>query len=394
MKNKENIWLYYACKNCMSNFKRRKCEVDFQKKKNPNFEPQFCSKKCMHEYAHKNIVYHDYICLECGNMFQRSEREIKNANRKNQPIKFCSRECKDKHWGRNQLNVKCDCCGKEFKVQQKLKNKKHYFCSSECCKKFNEENNLRGTTIDLICKKCGKTFTVKNSYLKKQLKRKQNVVYCSFDCKNSDHKNFKQKYDYKLESLKCDHCGKKIEKGLNRLKNYFLGKTKHIYCSNECSYEARKKRVEVSCDYCNKKYEIIESKFKNHKKHFCCNEHKKLYLHKEKETYAEIAHYLRSTTEYEKWKNSCLERDNYTCQKCGSRSNIIVHHIEQLYNIVQKYNDNLDDIIKSAEFNDIKNGVSLCTECHQKEHPWMRNRKGQFVNSIAASSSTDSEDDD
>ena len=208
------------------------------------------------------------------------------------------------------------------------------------------------------------------------------------------NKNFKQKYDYKLESLKCDHCGKKIEKGLNRLKNYFLGKTKHIYCSNECSYEARKKRVEVSCDYCNKKYEIIESKFKNHKKHFCCNEHKKLYLHKEKETYAEIAHYLRSTTEYEKWKNSCLERDNYTCQKCGSRSNIIVHHIEQLYNIVQKYNNNLDDIIKSAEFNDIKNGVSLCTECHQKEHPWMRNRKGQFVNSIAASSSTDSEDDD
>lgn len=82
MQNKENKWLYYKCKNCASEFKRMRCDVNFHKKKNPNFEPQFCSRKCMHEYAHKNIVYHDYICLECGNMFQKSKREIKNANKK------------------------------------------------------------------------------------------------------------------------------------------------------------------------------------------------------------------------------------------------------------------------------------------------------------------------
>jgi hypothetical protein len=378
----------------MSDFKRRKCEVDFQKRKNPNFEPQFCSKKCMHEYAHKNIVYHDYICLECGNMFQRSEREIKNANKKNQPIKFCSRECKDKHWGRNQLNVKCDCCGKEFKVQQKLKNKKHYFCSSECCKIYNKENDIRGNFTEFTCKFCQKKFKLPNSYVKKQTKRNQNISYCSIECMHHNAIDIKEKNKKTIEELKCDFCGEKINKPIGALKNFFEGKNKHIYCSSKCSHEARKKRVEVSCDYCNKKYEIIESKFKNHKKHFCCNEHKKLYLHKEKETYTEVAHYLRSTTEYEIWKNSCLKRDNYTCQKCGSRSDIIVHHIEQLYSIVQKYNNNLDDIVKSIEFNDLKNGLSLCTECHQKEHPWMRNQKGQFVNSIAVSSSTDSEDDD
>ncbi len=67
-------------------------------------------------------------------------------------------------------------------------------------------------------------------------------------------------------------------------------------------------------------------------------------------------------------ENSCLERDDYTCQKCGARSNIIVHHIKQLYNIVQKYNNNLNDIIKSTEFNDLEM-VFQYTECHQKEHP-------------------------
>lgn len=394
MKNKENIWLYYACKNCMSNFKRRKCEVDFHKKKNPNFEPQFCSRKCMHEYAHKNIVYHDYICLECGNMFQKSEREIKNANKKNQPIKFCSRKCKDNYWGRNQLNVKCDCCGKEFKIQQKLKNKKHYFCSSECCKKFNKENDIRGNFTELTCKFCQKKFKLPNSYIRKQSKRGQNISYCSIECMHHNAISLEKENKEKIKDLKCDFCGKEINKSIGDLKDFLEGKNKHIYCSQKCSSEARKKRIEVSCFYCGKRYEVIEYKFKHNKKHFCCNEHRKLYLHKEKETYTEIAHYLRRTAAYKKWKNSCLERDDYTCQKCGSRSNIIIHHIEQLYSIVQKYNNNLDDIIKSAEFNDLENGLSLCTECHQKEHPWMKNQKGKFVNSIAASSSTGSEDDD
>ena len=394
MENNKDKWIFYTCKNCSSEFKRMRSDVEFRKRKNPEFEPLFCSRKCMHDFAHKNIVYHDYICLECGNMFQKSEREIKNANKKGQPIKFCSRECKDKHWGRNQLNVKCDCCGKDFKVQQKFKNKKHYFCSSDCCKKFNEDNNLRGTTIDLICKKCGKTFTVTNSYLKKQLKRKQNVVYCSLECKNSDFINFKKKYDYKLESLKCEHCGKKIEKSLNRIKDYFLGKNKHIYCSNECAASAKKKQVEVSCDYCHKKYTITESRFKKNKNNFCCLDHKKAFVQKEKETYAEISHYLRTSKKYNTWRLSCMERDDFKCIECHEDSNLIVHHINELYNIVKKYNFVLEDILNSFEFNDINNGMTLCKKCHNKKYPWLKDEKGRFVNSIAASSSTGSEDDD
>lgn len=89
-----------------------------------------------------------------------------------------------------------------------------------------------------------------------------------------------------------------------------------------------------------------------------------------------------------------MERDDFKCVECHKDSDLIVHHINELYNIVKKYNFILDDILNSPEFNDINNGMTLCKKCHNKKHPWLKDEKGRFVNSIAASSSTDSEDDD
>ena len=89
-----------------------------------------------------------------------------------------------------------------------------------------------------------------------------------------------------------------------------------------------------------------------------------------------------------------MERDDFKCVECHEDSNLIVHHINELYNIVKKYNFVLEDILNSFEFNDINNGMTLCKKCHNKKHPWLKDEKGRFVNSIAASSSTDSEDDD
>lgn len=393
MKNLEK-YFQYACKNCSTDFYRLKSDVKFRKNKNPNFEPEFCSRKCMHEYKKKNIVYHDFICLSCGHMFQRSEREIKNSNSKGIPIKFCCRKCKDNYWGRNQITVNCSNCNLEFKVQQKFKNKKHHFCSSKCCNEFNINNNLRNTVSTLICKKCGKKFNVKNSYLRKQTKRGQSVVYCSNECRFSDFNNFKKKYDFILDNLVCHHCGKKISKGRHRIKLYLQGKYKHIYCSSNCQHEAKNKRSIINCDFCGKEYEIKNHKLINHNKHFCCNDHKKKYYHKLKETYADISHYLRTCSLYEKWKNFCLNRDNYTCQDCGSRSNIIVHHINELYSICKKYDFNIENIKNSFEFNDVNNGISLCKKCHMKKHPWIKDEKGKFVSNIASSLSTDSEDND
>lgn len=63
----------------------------------------------------------------------------------------------------------------------------------------------------------------------------------------------------------------------------------------------------------------------------------------------------RRSYTYKKWKENVLERDNYTCQKCGTQSNLVVHHI-----IPFSQNKNL-------RF-DTNNGITLCKECHRKEH--------------------------
>lgn len=65
---------------------------------------------------------------------------------------------------------------------------------------------------------------------------------------------------------------------------------------------------------------------------------------------------LRSYEEYRKWRTSVYERDNYTCvccEKIGGKLN--AHHI---------YNYNEHEELRT----DIDNGVTMCSECHNKFH--------------------------
>lgn len=72
---------------------------------------------------------------------------------------------------------------------------------------------------------------------------------------------------------------------------------------------------------------------------------------------------LRGRKEYEIWRKSVFERDNYTCQKCGYRGkNLHAHH---------KIEWSKDE---SKRF-DISNGLTLCGDCHKKEH-------GKYIRNI------------
>ena len=59
----------------------------------------------------------------------------------------------------------------------------------------------------------------------------------------------------------------------------------------------------------------------------------------------------RDTPEYRQWVKNSLERDNYTCQCCGSTENLEVHHI-------LNYADNKD--IRT----NLDNSITLCQCCH------------------------------
>ena len=66
----------------------------------------------------------------------------------------------------------------------------------------------------------------------------------------------------------------------------------------------------------------------------------------------------RCYPEYTEWRNNVLERDNYTCQKCGGSSGVHlnVHHIES-YNVNKELRTTLE------------NGVTLCADrCHKGFH--------------------------
>ena len=69
---------------------------------------------------------------------------------------------------------------------------------------------------------------------------------------------------------------------------------------------------------------------------------------------------IRYSREYKKWRDSVYERDNWTCQECGSRSKkgkvvyLQAHHIKPF-----------------ATFPELRlyidNGITLCRKCHAKK---------------------------
>ena len=65
---------------------------------------------------------------------------------------------------------------------------------------------------------------------------------------------------------------------------------------------------------------------------------------------------LTGTSDYREWRSKVYERDGYTCQCCGMKSNKLhPHHI----------------IPKALESNlifDVDNGITLCQQCHLHYH--------------------------
>jgi len=122
--------------------------------------------------------------------------------------------------------------------------------------------------------------------------------------------------------VRCKYCGryfKPINREIVSRINSLSDRTRgygHLYCSEGCKY---------SCSIFNQKLYP-----KDHKP----------------ATSREVQPQLRKLV---------LERDNYTCQKCGSVDELHCHHIDPVAN----------NPIESA---DVDNCITYCVECHKEAH--------------------------
>ena len=266
--------------------------------------------------------------------------------------------------------VKCNYCGKEFKITSTRYDEsksKIFHCCKEHAKLAKQEGKVKySKEINLICEHCGKDFKLKESYYKKQSKRGQVPKYCSTDCRIAEQRKNK-------ELVKCDNCGKEI----------WVVKNKHQFhfCNEVCRIQYAKKDTKTAvCNNCGKEFEKNKYAYDRAKTHFCSQKCYDEYRTAKKETYKEVAHYLRTHEKYDYWRAEVFKRDHYKCTNCGSKENLHAHHLHQLYDICDSYDMNVDIILESNEFNDINNGITLCQNCHALEHPYIsRDEKGRFI---------------
>ena len=125
----------------------------------------------------------------------------------------------------------------------------------------------------------------------------------------------------------------------------------------------------VECTYCNKifvpkarqvysRIKVIHGKGKGDSYLYCSKECKcACPLHNQKLWPKDYKPYKENNRPDQKvWATMVKERDNYTCQKCGSKEIIMyAHHIDPVVN----------NPIESA---DIDNGITLCYSCDKEAH--------------------------
>ena len=242
------------------------------------------------------------------------------------------------------------CCGKELIEEEFSINPKtgEYYknCNScrECHKEYYEQNKdiikekkkeYREQNKDIINEKKKEYYEQNKDKIKEKMKE--------YDKSNALYETYKDKLigvDYKSDEegyllVRCKYCNKWFHPNNSNIKHYIQAGngTKNLYCSDGCK---------KSCPT----YRMVK-----YEKGFRQN------------TSREVQPELRKLV---------LERDNWTCQKCGRSKdediNLILHchHIDPVKN----------NPIESA---DMDNCITLCKECHKETH----RRKGCRYSDLA-----------
>ena len=285
-------------------------------------------------------------CNNCGKSIKIYPSHIKVHK-----YHFCSNKCRFKSQGKwisKRKEVKCDTCDKIISLPLSLiKKHKHHFCSKKCMGKGQSKFRIgknnptwKGGKVEVKCEICEKTFLAHTS---------MNQRFCSEKCMlNALHK-----HNYKQIKIKCKQCGKIFNRTLSHIK-----RRPNPFCSKDCSNKYFTNRIDVKCAFCGKTLKRIPSNIKKIRGCFCNRKcfgnFVKNYCNGENgfNWRGGISKEPYSFDFNDKLKEQIRKRDNYTCQKCGNKSNgrkLSIHHIDY-----QKKNTNPTNLI------------ALCVSCNSK----------------------------
>jgi len=206
--------------------------------------------------------------------------------------------------GFNFMKIKriCRNCKKEFKTYPSRI--KRNFCSRKCYFQFRKNKTIIQTKKCLIC---GEKFFI---YLSKY----QKGMFCSRKCKGMAQRG-KNHFAWKggIKKHICIICGKIFYKNNDK------------FCSVKC-------------------YGKWQSINRIKDKHWNWKGGKD-YENKK----------IRNNLEYGIWRKEIYKKDRWTCRICGSKKQIVAHHLK----LFSEYPE--------LRF-DINNGITLCRSCHLKLH--------------------------
>lgn len=290
------------------------------------------------------------MCLICSH-----EYSVKPS--KDSKSKYCSKKCSNlskigvKTWNAAYILKNCPICKKQIRVRQgRLKESKNQFCSRKCMGVFNAK-----PLVGKECPVCLHKFYIKPCYLNGR-------HFCSPTCKSLSQKGRKPaNATYILKP--CLMCGKQIQGMKCRLRD---GEDK--FCSRRCAglylyhIEERKPWKSLVGKIAHNRgvpqYSNRGERNHNWKGGITCFSMK-----------------IRGSLEYQLWRRSIFERDNFTCQICGERGEKLnVDHYPTRFAYILKDNriNTPEDAYSCQPLWDISNGRTLCLKCHKKTDSYLK----------------------
>ena len=189
-------------------------------------------------------------------------------------------------------------------------------------------------------------------------------------------------------TVSCDNCGKSYYQQRWRAGLGFA----HRFCSQTCrtewtTREKSKHRTTFQCIECGQTVERFNSQGVHKFCSYKCNWIWSSKNRRGKNSFGYIdgrtpfRKLLKVCPAYDDWRIAVFTRDDWRCQDCGATKKLQAHHLvplRQLLSAFKQANPTLDFsnqelahslALKFAPFWAPSNGLTLCTECHSKEHP-------------------------